>query len=124
MVSREVVINKIVEFANNKLAELSSGNPLTFIFIKPVVVRAINNNIYKLDSLLKMVQDKDGNIDVEGILSEMVDNLITAKTKTYADVLGGIELGNGTIKFNIPWSDKAIILDHNDIESFKQTLIK
>lgn len=71
-----------------------------------------------------MIQDKDGNIDIEGILSEMIDNLVTAKTKTYTDILGGIELGNGTIKFNIPWSDKAIVLDHNYIESFKQSLSK
>lgn len=122
MIKREIIIDKVVQFANNKLSEMSSSNPFV-LFIRPVVARAINNNIGKLDSVLKLVQDSDGNVDIEGILSEMVDNLAVAQIKKYPNVLNGVELGNGSIKVNIPFFDKAIVFDTDDIESFKKSLI-
>lgn len=122
MIKREIIIDKVVQFANNKLSEMSSSNPFV-LFIRPVVARVINNNISKLDSILKLVQDSDGNVDIEGILSEMVDNLAVAQIKKYPNVLNGVELGNGSIKVNLPFFDKAIVFDTDDIESFKKSLI-
>lgn len=121
MIKREIIIDKVVQFANNKLSEMSSSNPFV-LFIRPVVARVINNNIGKLDSVLKLVQDSDGNVDIEGILSEMVDNLAVAQIKKYPNVLNGVELGNGSIKVNLPFFDKAIVFDTDDIESFKKSL--
>lgn len=72
---------------------------------------------------MKLVQDKNGKIDIEGILSEMIDNLIVAQVKKYPNILGGVELGNGSIRVNIPFLDKAIVFDSTDIETFKQSLI-
>lgn len=121
MIKREIIIDKVVQFANNKLSEMSSSNPFV-LFIRPIVARAINNNIGKLDSVLKLVQDSDGNIDIEGILSEMVDNLAVAQIKKYPNVLNGVEFGNGSIKVNLPFFDKVIVFDTDDIESFKKSL--
>ena len=122
MVDRKVIIDKIVSFVDMKLSELSATNPFVLI-IRPIVARVVNNNIEKVDSILKLVQDKDGKVDVEGILSEMIDNLLVAQIKKYPDVLGGVEIGNGTIKINIPFVDKAVVFDSSDIEMFKQSLI-
>lgn len=122
MVDRKVIIDKIVSFVDMKLSELSATNPFVLI-IRPIVARVVNNNIEKVDSVLKLVQDKDGKVDVEGILSEMIDNLLVAQIKKYPDVLGGVEIGNGTIKVNIPFVDKAVVFDSSDIEMFKQSLI-
>lgn len=121
MVSREVIINRTVDFINSKLSILSSSNP-AILFFRPLIARAINNNIEKLDKILKLIQDKDGNIDVEGIMSEMVDNLITAKSKSFKEY--GLEIGDGQIKVNIPITNKAIVFNTDDIETFKQFLIK
>lgn len=122
MVDRKIIIEKIISFVDMKLSEMSASNPFVLL-IRPVVARAVNNNIEKLDSILKLVQDKDGKIDIEGILSEMIDNLIVAQVKKYPNVLGGIELGNGSIRVNIPFLDKALVFDSTDIETFKQSLI-
>lgn len=122
MVDRKVIIDKIVSFVDMKLSELSATNPFVLI-IRPIVARVVNNNIEKVDSVLKLIQDKDGKVDVEGILSEMIDNLLVAQIKKYPDVLGGVEIGNGTIKINIPFVDKAVVFDSSDIEIFKQSLI-
>lgn len=122
MIDRKVIIDKIVSFVDMKLSEMSASNPF-ILLIRPVVARVVNNNIEKLDSVLKLIQDKNGKIDIEGILSEMIDNLIVAQVKKYPNVLGGIELGNGSIRVNIPFLDKAIVFDSTDIETFKQSLI-
>lgn len=122
MIDRKVIIDKIVSFVDMKLSEMSTSNPF-ILLIRPVVARAINNNIEKLDSVLKLVQDKDGKVDIEGILSEMIDNLVVAQVKKYPNVLGGVEFGNGSIRINIPFLDKAIVFDSTDIEIFKQSLI-
>lgn len=122
MVERKVVIDNIVSFVDTKLSEMSASNPFV-LFIRPIIARAVNNNIEKLDSVLKLVQDKNGKIDIEGIMSEMIDNLIVAQVKKYPDILGGVELGNGSIRVNIPFLDKAMIFDSNDLEEFKKSLI-
>lgn len=51
------------------------------IIIKPYVSRVANNYIGKLDGLLKAIEDKDGKVDIEGILSESIDNLVVAQVK-------------------------------------------
>lgn len=122
MVDRKIIIDKIISFVDTKLSEMSASNPFVLL-IRPVVARAVNNNIEKLDSILKLVQDKNGKVDIEGILSEMIDNLVVAQVKKYPNILGGVELGNGSIRVNIPFLDKAIVFDSTDIEIFKQSLI-
>lgn len=122
MIERKVIIDKVVELANNKILEFASNSPFSFI-IKPYMARLINNYIGKLDNLLKPIEDKDGKIDIEGILSESIDNLIIAQAKKY-NILDGIEIGNGTIKISIPSFSKDLVFDTNDIELLKENLMK
>lgn len=121
MVERKVIIDKAVSFANAKLSELSSTNPVVLI-ARPYIARVINNNIAKFDSLLKLAQDDNGMVDIEGIINETADNLLVAQVKKYPEVLGGVEIGNGTIRVKIPLIDKVIELDTNDLTAFKETL--
>lgn len=123
MIKKDIIINKTVSFINEKLTELSNANPL-IMFARPIISRAANNMINKMDSILSLIEDKDGMVDIEGILTETIDNILVAQVKKYPDLLGGIELGNGTIKVNIPGINKAIMFDHKDIEYFKEYMIK
>lgn len=122
MIERKIIIDKVVELANNKVLEFASNSPFSFI-IKPYMARLINNYIGKLDNLLKPIEDKDGKIDIEGILSESMDNLIIAQAKKY-NILDGIEIGNGTIKISIPSFSKDLVFDTSDIELLKENLMK
>lgn len=45
-----------------------------------------------------------------------------AQVKKYPEVLGGVEIGNGTIRVKIPLIDKVIELDTNDLTAFRETL--
>lgn len=109
-------------FVSGKLNEVLDSNPFSFI-IKPYVSRVANNYIGKLDGLLKAIEDKDGKVDIEGILSESIDNLVVAQVKKYPNVFSGVEIGGGTIKINIPSFDKQLVFDYNDIETFKQNIL-
>lgn len=120
--NEQIIVDKISTFVSGKLNEILDNNPFSFI-IKPYVSRVANNYIGKLDGLLKAIEDKDGKVDIEGILSESIDNLVVAQVKKYPNVFSGIEIGNGTIKINIPSFDKQLVFDYNDIESFKQNLL-
>lgn len=122
MVERKVIIDKLVSFIDSKVSEMSSNNPFVLVF-RPIISRAVNNNIEKIDSVLKLVQDKNGMVDIDGILSEMIDNLLIANVKKYPNIFGGIEIGNGSVKIDIPFINKAIVLDSADIQDFKKLLI-
>lgn len=117
----EEELNAIIDDLT-KLSEMSSTNLLVLI-TRPFIARAVNNNLAKLDSLLKLVQDENGMIDVEGIMSETVDNLLVAQVKKYPEVLGGVEIGNGKVRMNIPVINKVIEFDTDDIKTLKETLI-
>lgn len=119
----EQIVKGVTDFIGSKLDELSAQNPLMNIF-RPVIARAVNNNISKLDGVLKLIQDANGNVDVENILNEMVDNLIVSKVQQYPDVLGGVTIGNGTVKIGLPLVNKAVVLDVDDINDFKNRLMQ
>lgn len=121
MVDRKVIIDKLVALIDTKLNEVALSNPMFMVF-RPIISRAINNNIGKLDSILKLVQDKNGQIDVEGILSEMTDNLLIAQVKKYSNDIGGLEIGNGSVKIDIPFINKTLVFDSTDIEELKNNL--
>lgn len=82
----------------------------------------------KLKVLRKVLEEaidniNAGKVDIEGILSESIDNLVVAQVKKYPNVFSGVEIGGGTIKINIPSFDKQLVFDYNDIETFKQNIL-
>jgi hypothetical protein len=93
-------------------------------FVKPLVTRALDKKLSKITSILDLISDDNGNIDIEGILSEITENLMTTQPFTFkAPYIGDIEIGGGTIGFSIPLTDKKLVFDTTDLESFKEMLI-
>ena len=121
MVSKDKVMDTLVSFIGIKLDEISANVPLLSLF-RPVIAEAVNNNLNKFDKLLGFVANEEGLIDAEKIVTEMLDNLIVMPIQYYPDVFNGITIGKGTITVKIPFVDKAIEFNSNDIESFKNLL--
>jgi hypothetical protein len=80
----------------------------------------INNNIGKVNQALSIIADENGMIDADGILNDMIDNLIISPVKEER----GIKIGAGTVEIKIPFINKAIALDKDDINEFKEMLSK
>ena len=63
-------------------------------------------------------------IDIENILTEMMENLMTTNPFTFkTSFAGDIEIGGGEIKFNLPLTNKRLVLNMTDLETFKEMLI-
>lgn len=112
---RNEIIKGMKAFANAKISDMGSNNSI-ILFTQPLLNRAVDNMLYKADSLLSLIEDKNGCIDMEGIVDEMITNLITTKSRTYDDILAGLTIGDGHIKINIPLIDKQLVFDTNDIK--------
>lgn len=81
-------------------------------------------NFGKITKALDLIADENGNVDIEGILSEMMDNLMTTQPFTIkTSFIGDVEIGGGNIKLNIPLTDKRLVFNMSDLENFKEMLI-
>ena len=75
--------------------------------------------------MLKQIADKDGLIDIDGILSETIDNLISIKPfKMDSGFLGELEIGDGKIRMNLPIVDKVLVFNKEDLINLKDFLSK
>lgn len=111
----DVIMNNLRNFVSVKL----TSNPMMAL-IKPLASRVIDNNMYKVETLLKQISDKDGLVDIEGILTEMSDNIKPFKVET--GLLGQLEIGAGKIKMDIPMVNKSLVLNQQDLNELKDML--
>lgn len=119
----DVIMGNLHKFIDTKLSALSQENPLLAL-IKPLASRAIDNNLYKVEFLLKQVSDKDGLVDIDGILTEMSENILNTKPfKLDTGLLGELEIGSGKIKMDIPMMNKSLVLNQQDLLELKNMLI-
>lgn len=123
MVTVLQLTNKLKDYIVTQLDIMSNTTPVVG-FMKPLITRALNKNMGKITKALDLIADEDGNIDVEGITSEIMENLMTTKPFTFkTSFIGDIEVGGGTIKFNIPLTNRRLVLNTADLENFKGMLI-
>ena len=123
MIAKEQLIMRLKQYITNQIAQISKDNPI-IAFIKPLLDRALDKNFNKINSYLSLISDDYGNIDVENILSEMIENVTHTNTFSInAPVIGNIEIGNNQIKINIPFTDKRLVFNHQDLQILKQSLI-
>jgi hypothetical protein len=101
---------------------MSKNTPI-ISFMRPLITRALNKNFSKLTKFLDLIANDEGKIDIESIMSEMMESIMTANPFTFStSFIGDIEIGGGQIKFNLPLTTKRLVLDMTDIEALKETL--
>jgi hypothetical protein len=113
-------IEKLKIYLNGRINSLALNNPL-ISFTKPVILRAINNNIYKAEGLLSLLADESGNIDVQSLIPEMIQSVSNTKPFIlHTGFLGDLEIGGGMIKMNIPFTNSQIVLGKTDLDVLKE----
>ena len=123
MIAKEQLTIRLKQYINSQITQISKNNPI-IAFIKPLLDRALDKNFNKINSYLSLISDDYGNIDAENILSEMIENVTHTNTFSInAPVIGNIEIGNNQIKINIPFTDKRLVFNHQDLQILKQSLI-
>lgn len=110
-------------YIDSQLDIMSKNTPIIGV-AKPIITRIVNNNIGKLSNILGLMANESGDIDIENILNEMLSNIMSANSfSVNIPVIGDVELGGGFIKLNIPFTDKRIVLDKTDFDTFKEMII-
>ena len=113
-------IEKFKLFLNRQINGLAMTNPLIG-FSKPLIVRVINNNIHKANGFLSMLADENGEIDVQSLIPEMIQSVMTTRPFVYhTEFLGDLEIGGGFIKMNIPLTNNQIVLGKTDLDTLKE----
>ncbi len=123
MVTIMQLTDNLKSYISLQLESMAKTNPMIG-FMKPLITRALDKNFIKVSKALDLIADKDGNIDIENILAEMMENLMTTNPFTFkTSFVGDIEIGGGEIKFNLPLTNKRLVLNMTDLETFKEMLI-
>ena len=76
-----ILINKIKGYINSQINTMAINTPVVG-FMKPFITRALDKNIHKLNSALSLISDNEGNVDIENIISEIIQNLMTTRPFT------------------------------------------
>jgi hypothetical protein len=114
---------KLKEYIFAQIDSLSKDTPVIG-FVKPLLTRAINKNFSKVKSMMDLIADEEGNIDIENILEEMTESVMNTKSFTCnTGFIGDIEIGDGAIKLKIPMTNKTLAFNVEDIKEFRKTLI-
>lgn len=122
MISKVQLLEKLHYFIETQLCNIAKTNPVVS-FIKPIVIRVIRKKIPEIDGFLDLISDDQGMIDAESIISEMTTSLInTQPFSVNIPTLGNIVIGNGKINIGIPFTDKSIILNEQDLVELRELL--
>lgn len=118
------LIDNLKMYLDKKINTLSLNNPL-MSFMKPLVVRVIDKNFNKISTTLDVIADENGNIDAEGILTDMLKSITTLPPfPVHTEFLGDIIIGGGMVRLNIPLTDKQLVFNTSDLEELKNILTK
>lgn len=121
-----ITIDKLTEnlktYVVTQIDTMSKNTPM-ISFMKPLITRALDKNFNKITKALDLISDENGNIDIENILAEMSEGLLNTNPFLFkTQVIGDIEIGGGQIKFNLPFTSKRLVLNMDDINTFKEML--
>ena len=110
-------------YVATQLDTMSKNTPIIG-FMKPLITRALDKNFSKVTKALDLIANDEGKIDIENILTEMMENVMNTNPFTFkTSFIGDVEIGGGHIKFNLPLTNKRLVLDMTDLEAFKEMLI-
>lgn len=122
MVTVPKLIDSLQRYVDMQIEEVARTNPMIG-FMKPLVKRAADNAISKADKMLVLLADKEGNIDINEIMSEMIESLMTTQPFTVnTSFIGDIVIGNGNIKVGIPFTERNLVFNVSDLQNLREML--
>lgn len=93
--------------------------------VKPLAKRAIVNNMDGIDKWLRKIADADGNIDIDGIVTEEIEIINSIDNYDFTiPLIGDGNISRGNVTLSIPFINKGIVFNQSDLETFRQLLIQ
>ena len=123
MITKQGLIANLKVFANTQLDKIAKDTPMLAL-AKPLIQRGLNNSINKASGYLDFIVDETGQIDVENILPEMINNVMAVEPfPINAGAFGDIIIGGGYIRVTVPFINRELVFDYKDLEALKEILI-
>ena len=114
------IIENLKLYLDKQIDNMARNTPMVN-FVKPLITRIVNNKIDQADGFLSMLADSNGEIDVQSLIPEMIQSVMTTQPVVYhTEFLGDLELGGGFIKLNIPMTNNQLVLGRSDLEDLKR----
>lgn len=122
MITKNNLIKGVNSFVSDYVDKIALDNPVVCL-AKPIITRAVDKQLDKYSNMLDLITDKEGNIDMEGILTEISESLMKVNPFSInVPVLGNINIGGGKIGMDIPYINKHIMFDRDDLDYLKELL--
>lgn len=122
MITVPKLIENLQRYVDMQITDIARTNPMMG-FLKPVLNRIAYNALGKADKVLSLLADKEGNIDISAVLTEMSESLMATQPFTInTSFIGDVVIGNGTIKIGIPYMGKDLVFNSSDIQNLKEML--
>lgn len=122
MIHKEKLITGLKVFVSEYLDKIAETSPIVGI-MKPLATRAINKKINSAKTLLDLISEEDGTIDINGILTESVETLMKTNPFNFnIPIVGDVLIGGGRIELGIPFINKNIVFTDRDINYLKELL--
>ena len=109
----------------NNLVDEIAVNDFLVSAIRPIISMAIENNFYKVNNILKLLADKNGDIDFNKLVDETISSMLNGKQGSYP--IGDFaiaEFGNNVLKLTIPSLNKFFKFDSQDFIKMKNFIIQ
>lgn len=109
----------------NTLVDDLAVNDFLIGAIRPMIRMAIENNFYKVNNILKVLADKNGDIDFNKLVDETISSMLNGKQGSYP--IGDFaiaEFGNNALKLTIPSLNKFFKFDSQDFIKMKNFIIQ
>jgi hypothetical protein len=122
MITVSKLIENLQKYVDIQIVDMAKTNPM-ISFMRPLISRVANNAIDRSYKSISLLADKDGNIDIDTILTEMIDSLIvTPPFVINTSFIGDIVIGNGTIKVGIPYTERNLVFNSSDLQNLREML--
>lgn len=122
MITKDQFINKLGIFVKEYLDKVASNNPM-IAFTKPIISKIVYNKLGELNGFLGLIAEKDGTIDAQSLIGDMIVSLTNTNTFSLpTPVFGDVLIGNGRIEIGIPYINKGLVFNTSDLEYLKELL--
>lgn len=123
MITKDVLLERLAQFASNKYSEFALGKP-GLQLIKPFATRIIHNGIYnysnKYMTMISLLADADGKIDTNGIIDDYVKDVLNGPTTKIP--IGDSTIGEGKIVIGLPANLGKLAFNETDVEELRTFL--
>lgn len=106
MVNINNVMSAIDKYIDSRVDMIVGKNPIMNLvqpFIRKAFKGYVNNYTDQIKNYLKLISDKNGNVDIDSLLDEVINRFDTMDETTIATKkMGDIHIGKGKLVLEVP----------------------